>query len=386
MSEFIELVAEVAVKDWRKRRIMLPSVVIAQAILESGWGTKELAVSANALFGIKENGWTGKTYVKAASEQRADGTYYVVNDTEWRAYENWEESILDHNDYIATREISDGVLRYQAIIGNTDVKAVCELLQSCGYATSLTYPEKLLDLIHQYNLTQYDITEVVKMAVKKVFIGVGHGGSDAGAVKYLVEKDINLKMALACRDYLEKAGVLVLMSRTTDENDTLTDEVNECNAFNPDVAIDIHNNAGGGDGFEVFHTIYGGVGRELAANVEKEVISIGQNSRGIKTRKNSSGTDYYGFIRLTACPAIIVEGVFVDHATDYLAADTDKECEAFGIAYAKGILKTLGVKLPEENATVYHRVQVGAFIAREKAENLANKLITQGYEAVVVSG
>ena len=56
--------------------------------------------------------------------------------------------------------------------------------------------------------------------MKKVFIGVGHGGSDPGAVGYLVEKDINLKMAKACRDYLESAGVHVLMSRETDESDT----------------------------------------------------------------------------------------------------------------------------------------------------------------------
>ena len=385
-SEFIKYVSEIAVKDWLKRRIMLPSVVIAQAILESGWGGSELATKANALFGIKRNGWNGKIYVKAATEQRPDGSYYTVDDTEWRAYDNWSDSIVDHNNYIATREISKGVLRYKAILGNTDVREVCNLLKECGYATSLTYPEKLLNLINQYNLTQYDTTEeVVKM--KKVFIGVGHGGSDSGAVKYLVEKDANMKMALACRDYLEKAGVLVLMSRTKDENDTLTEEVNECNAYDPDVAIDIHNNAGGGDGFEVFHTIYGGVGQTLAKNVEAEVLKIGQNSRGVKTKKNSVGKDYFGFIRLTKCPAIIVEGVFVDNATDYLAANTDEECKAFGIAYAKGILKTLGVSLPVENNTVvYHRVQVGAFIAREKAEALANKLKSEGYEVVIVSG
>lgn len=45
---------------------------------------------------------------------------------------------------------------------------------------------------------------------KKVYIGVGHGGTDSGAVKYLVEKDVNLKMAKACRDYLKRAGVLVI--------------------------------------------------------------------------------------------------------------------------------------------------------------------------------
>ena len=178
---------------------------------------------------------------------------------------------------------------------------------------------------------------------KKVFLGVGHGGSDPGAVKYIKEADVNLNMALACRDYLQANGVTVKMSRTVDENDPLTEEIRECNAFNPDLAVDIHNNAGGGDGFEVYHYHKGGTSKTLAQNVEAEVKAIGQNSRGLKTRLNSSGSDYYGFIRCIKAPSIICEGVFVDNAADAAQADTLAEQRAFGIAYAKGILKTLGI-------------------------------------------
>lgn len=184
--------------------------------------------------------------------------------------------------------------------------------------------------------------------MSKVFLGVGHGGNDPGAVGYLQEKDINLAMALACRDYLEANGVEVRMSRTTDENDPLTEEINECNAYSPDLAIDIHNNAGGGDGFEVYYGI-AGVGKPLAENIEAEVKAIGQNSRGLKTKLNSKGNaDYYGFIRQIKCPSIIVEGVFVDNAADAAQADTAEEQKAFGVAYAKGILKTLGIT-PKDN-------------------------------------
>lgn len=179
---------------------------------------------------------------------------------------------------------------------------------------------------------------------KKVFLGVGHGGMDPGAVKYVVEKDVNLNMALGCRDYLEANGVSVKMSRTKDELDTLSEEIRECNQFDPDLAVDIHNNAGGGDGFEAFYSIIGGTGKKLAENIEAEVKKIGQNSRGLKTRKNAKGKDYYGFIRETVCPAVICEGVFVDNATDVKIADTIEEQKAFGYAYARGILKTLGIK------------------------------------------
>ncbi|MBD5456583.1 MAG: N-acetylmuramoyl-L-alanine amidase [Lachnospiraceae bacterium] len=53
---FAEYVGKIAEKDWRERRIVLPSVVVAQAMKESAWGTSELAKEANALFGIKKNG------------------------------------------------------------------------------------------------------------------------------------------------------------------------------------------------------------------------------------------------------------------------------------------------------------------------------------------
>lgn len=172
-----------------------------------------------------------------------------------------------------------------------------------------------------------------------------NGGNDPGAVGYIKEADVNLNMALACRDYLVANGVEVKMSRIKDENDDLNEEIRECNEYNPDLAVDIHNNAGGGDGFEVYHSIFKGTGITLAQNIEKEVVAMGQNSRGCKSRKSTKGNyDYYGFIRDTKAPAVICEGVFVDNKEDSEQADTLEEQKAFGIAYAKGILKTLGIE------------------------------------------
>lgn len=224
---------------------------------------------------------------------------------------------------------------------------------------------------------------------KKVFLGVGHGGSDPGASKYLIEKDVNLVMAKACRDYLEYNGIHVLMSRTKDENDQLADEIRECNEFNPNLAVDIHNNSGGGDGFEAYYYTGGGTSKALAFNIEKEVISIGQNSRGIKTKVNSSGKDYYGFIRQIKAPSVIVEGVFVDNATDVKIADTEAEQKAFGYAYARGILKTLGMTpkdIPTTSSTSdkLYRVQIGAFKNKENAVALKVKLNNMGLTDVII--
>lgn len=178
----------------------------------------------------------------------------------------------------------------------------------------------------------------------KVYIDPGHGGSDPGAVKYIIERDVNLVMALACRDYLNANGVSTKLSRTSNSTDTsINGMAREANSWGADLVVSIHNNAGGGDGFEVYHTVGGGKGKTLAQNIEAEVKKIGQNSRGLKTRRDTDGTDYYGMIRLTDAPAVICEGVFVDNATDVQIADAVEEQRAFGYAYARGILKTLGI-------------------------------------------
>ena len=183
---------------------------------------------------------------------------------------------------------------------------------------------------------------------KKLFIGVGHGGSDPGAVGYIREETVNLNMALACRDYLKDYDVDVRISRTKDENDPLIEEIRECNQFitkaSQGYAVDFHNNAGGGDGFEAYHSIGSTKGKALAKNIEAEIKAIGQNSRGVRTKANSSGKDYFGFVRQTIAPAVIVECVFVDNKKDAAQADTLAEQRAFGEAVARGIIKTMGLK------------------------------------------
>ena len=188
---------------------------------------------------------------------------------------------------------------------------------------------------------------------KKVFLGIGHGGSDPGAVANgFKEAALNLTIGLYCRDELVRHKVDVMMSRTKDENDPLTDEIKECNAYNPDLAVDIHNNAGGGDGAEVYFYSKGGTSKTLAQNILDYIVKeTGQNSRGIKTRVNSDGTDYYGFIRQTKAPACIVECAFLDNKTDIKILDTVVEQQKMGMAIAHGVLKTLGISILETTTT-----------------------------------
>lgn len=201
--------------------------------------------------------------------------------------------------------------------------------------------------------------------MSKVFVGVGHGGKDPGAVGYIVEKDGALVIATACKVCLEANGIEVKMSRYIDENESLNEKINECNAYNPDLAIDIHLNAGNGDGAEVFHSIVGGTGKIMAQNVLDAICELGQQSRGIKTKVNSNGKDYFGFIRLTNCPAIISEAYFVDNAEDVKIGDTVEEQKIVGQAIAKGILKTLGISSNNVSTTETKTVQVEQYTYKQ---------------------
>lgn len=177
----------------------------------------------------------------------------------------------------------------------------------------------------------------------RVFIGVGHGGSDPGSVGYVVEKDVALVVSLATKDELEKFGVIVGISRTQDEDDDLIEEIDECTAFAADLAVEIHFNAGGGDGWECFVQTngYESQSRALARCIEVQVVAMGQYSRGLKTKQGSQG-DYFGWLRLNKCPAILLEGFFVD-TSDAFDFDSVEEQKALGRAYAYGILDYLDI-------------------------------------------
>lgn len=181
--------------------------------------------------------------------------------------------------------------------------------------------------------------------VYNVYIDAGHGKDDPGAVGYVVERDVNLVQALACEDYLNAHGVETKLSRRNNSTGTdINKMAAEANAWGADIVLSLHNNAGKGDGAEFYYSVVGGTSKKLAKNLEAEIKKIGQNSRGCKTKKGSDGSDYFGIIRLTVAPCVLCEGFFVDNATDVKIADTKAEQQAFGHAYARGVLKTLGIK------------------------------------------
>lgn len=129
------------------------------------------------------------------------------------------------------------------------------------------------------------------------------------------KKDYTLKTAFALSEILSKYGVDFKLSRTQDIDTDMDSKVAMCNKYAPDLVVDIHFNAGGGQGFEVYYSRVGGTSKTLANNINTEVKKI-MSSRGVKTKLGNGGTDYFAIIRETAAPAVLLEGGFVDSKKD----------------------------------------------------------------------
>lgn len=148
-KNFIEKIGKAAISYYEKYKI-LPSLTIAQAILESAWGKSKLASECYNYFGMKWTSTCGTAYKQySTKEQKSDGTYYTVL-TKFRKYESAAEGIKGYYEFLS------GYSRYSNLIGVTDSDKVCDLISSNGWATSLSYATNLKKLISTYNLTSYD--------------------------------------------------------------------------------------------------------------------------------------------------------------------------------------------------------------------------------------
>jgi len=148
----------------QKRSGILASVSLAQFILESGWGKSELAQNANNYFGMKcslsgntwgGSAWDGAKYTKETKEQKKDGSYETIT-ADFRKYPDLEHSIADHSAYLNSA-MNGSRKRYEGLAGEKDYKNAVQIIKDGGYATSLTYVEKICSIIEKWKLTQYDV-------------------------------------------------------------------------------------------------------------------------------------------------------------------------------------------------------------------------------------
>ena len=142
---FVNMVVEGAIESYKKYGV-LPSLTLAQAILETGWGRSTIG---HNIFGIKAgSSWTGKVINTGTAEQNADGSYTRIRDN-FRDYDSYAESIEDHAKLLTTP-------RYKRVLQAKNYVEACIAVKACKYATSHDYAKNLINIIKKYGLDQWD--------------------------------------------------------------------------------------------------------------------------------------------------------------------------------------------------------------------------------------
>lgn len=156
-QDFIKKIAGYVQKYAAAHGIAVHSPIIAQAVLESGWGESRLAAVYHNYFGLKcGTRWTGKSVNLKTMEEYTPGTLTQIKDN-FRVYGSMEEGVKGYFDFIQLE-------RYQNLKGITDPAAYLETIKADGYATSSKYVENIMRIVSQYDLRQYDVKGEMGMA------------------------------------------------------------------------------------------------------------------------------------------------------------------------------------------------------------------------------
>lgn len=151
-SEFIEQIATYVKKYAYLYGIEVHSPIIAQAILESGWGKSSLASKYHNYFGLKCGGaWKGKSVNMATQEEYTVGVMTDIRDN-FRVFDSMEDGVKGYFDFI-------NYSRYANLKGVKDPEEYCRRIKADGYATSSRYVDSLLRVIRENNLTRFDTDE-----------------------------------------------------------------------------------------------------------------------------------------------------------------------------------------------------------------------------------
>ncbi len=141
------------VQQVSQKKGIVTSVMLAQTILESAWGTSQLGTNANNIFGIKaDTTWNGNSYTVFTKEVGNGKT--VTVERKFRAYKTIFESITDYGNFFTSTPWR--TKNYAKFLEAKDYQSAVSNLQASGYATDPIYAEKLISLIQRYRLYQYD--------------------------------------------------------------------------------------------------------------------------------------------------------------------------------------------------------------------------------------
>lgn len=184
-----------------------------------------------------------------------------------------------------------------------------------------------------------------------ICISIGHGksakgGYDSGALggnyqEFKIGREIGKYIGGIFKGYACTADVI-----NYDATLYLTERIAHVNKHGYDLAIEIHLNAAGGTGSEVYYKHKSAAGKKLAGAISKSIAkTFGIRDRGAKVKINpANGTDYFGFVRSCKCESLLIETVFIDTASDRKHVETAAGQRQCAEAIVKAIANFYGIK------------------------------------------
>lgn len=148
-QQFLTDVAPTIQRIANEKGYRFPSAIIAQAIVESGWGGSLLSSRYYNFFGMKcGSSWNGHCVDMKTQEEYTIGVMSNIRD-KFRVYHSIEEGIRGYFDFIT-------MTRYQNLKNANSPEEYIQLLKQDGWATSSQYINSLTSILHSNNLKSYD--------------------------------------------------------------------------------------------------------------------------------------------------------------------------------------------------------------------------------------
>lgn len=381
-EEFIKKIAAYVKKYAPSYGIKVYSPIIAQAILESAYGTSELAVNAHNYFGLKYREGRCKTcigvYTKVGTEQNPDGSY-VSSSMEWCKFNDMENGVIGYFDFI-------NISNYSNLKGVTESRKYLEYIKADGYATSLDYVDNLMSVIENWSLTDYDEKEEIKMSNSSLVSYTGLSPNHSGKRTHSIDRitphcvvgQLSVESICACfpagRDAscnyaIGTNGKIALCVEEKNRSWCSSNEANDQRAVTIECASDktapyTMNN-------KVYQSLINLCVDICKRNGKTKLIWFGDKSKTLNysPKSNEMVLTVHRWFANKSCP-----GDWLYSRLGDLAAQVTKKLGG-GSSTSSGGSTTSG--------TLY-RVQTGAFSKKANADALVKKLEAAGYDTYMV--
>lgn len=427
-KQFIEQIAGYVKKYAPQFNIKVYSPIIAQAIIESNWGTSDKVINNGVYmhnyFGLKwrENrcpistGW----FTESGSEQDSVTKEYTTSEMKWHKFRSMEECVLGYFQWTNTS-------KYANLKGVTDPRTYVENIKADNYASSVNYVDTIMNAVIKYDLTKYDEVKEENTMSNEIIVCIDSGHykdyNKCPTIKEYSEARVMWKLHLLQKKYLEQLGIKVITTRQDQSKDleliTRGKTAKGCVLF-----ISDHTNAVGSymnesiDYVAVYHLVddhkveCDDISKEIANKLAPVIAEVMGTKQGYKVLTRKSGKDrnsdgvmndnYYAVLhgsRLVNVAGLILEHSFHtntnavkwllnDNNLDRLAK-AEAECIASyllhkNVSVGGSSTPTTTPTTPTTSSKVLYRVQAGAYSNQVNAERQLKVVKAKGFTNAIL--